>query len=141
MRNYNPFLLFFLVAVFFIRSEAEQKTTHLACKISREYITTHKYLSEKLKDYGLESQQIDLIANKVSVGCTGAASRFIRSLKFLSQVEVGTREAIQISTELSNKTDQHTEVFLKVFKRSYFKSSLDLDLSTSLSFAKALSLA
>lgn len=131
---------FVLLVIFGSSSYAFENDEVKYCKTSKEYITAVEFLKEKQKLYGLQEVQIKEIASKIITGCTGATKRFVKVIQVLTKVEVGTREAIQLAADLSNKTNDHVEVFLSVFKKSYLSNYLDLDLRNSVEMAKALSI-
>ena len=110
------------------------------CRSAREYVTTLEFLRTNQEKFGLEEQRAQKIAMNVAGGCTGAAKQFINVLNVLSRAEIGTREAMQLSLDLSSQPGLHAEVFLAVFKRAYLKKYLDLDLATSVKIAKLLTL-
>lgn len=119
-------------------SEAVDKPAE-PCHSAREFITTLEYLRSK-KEFGIEENQAQTLAHKVSKGCTGAAQRFIRTVELLDKVEAGSKVAVGMGVKLANKTDQYAETFSGLFKRSYLKEYFDLDLTTSLKIASTLSL-
>lgn len=108
------------------------------CKSAREFITTFEFLRTK-KDLNFNHDMSRTVADKVAQGCTGAAKRFISSFEFLMRAELGTRNAIEISIELSQKSDSYAETFKNIFTKAYLAEYLDMDLTTSLQLARSLS--
>jgi hypothetical protein len=48
--------------------------------------------------------------------------------------------SLKVGVELSSKTDAHVDTFLEIFRRSFLKTHLDLDLKSALKIARSLSL-
>lgn len=109
------------------------------CAAAKEFITAMEYLrTQKHMDY--TDPQAQKIAHKVSSGCTGAAQRFIKAHEVLFKVEAGSLAALRAGIDLSLKSDEYTDTFLEIFKKTYLSEYLDLDLTTSLKIARALSI-
>ena len=108
------------------------------CLSTREYITTFHFL-KKNKDFGLSQEEINLTAHKVSKGCTGSSQRFINVLKVLTKMGIDTRSSIDYALNFTDKTDDYTQVFIEVFRRSYDPKYLNLDALTSLKMSLRLS--
>lgn len=108
------------------------------CLSTREYITTFHFL-KKNKDFGLSQEEIHLTGMKVSQGCTGSSQRFINVLKVLTKMGIDTRSSIDYALNFTDKTDDYTQVFVEVFRRSYDPKYLNLDALTSLKMSLRLS--
>lgn len=132
-------LAFIFTSIAIAQEVPEVPETPEVCRTSREYITALEYLRENSKKFGIEDSQARKLAEIVASGCTGAAQRFISTLDLLVRVEMGTNDAIDQALSLSSKTDKHAKAFREIFKRLFLKKYLDLDLITSLSVAKKLS--
>ena len=109
------------------------------CHSTKEYITTFRYLEGK-KIFSLKKNDIMKVADTVSKGCSGAAKRFIEITDLLVKAEVETSESIKIAMEFSAKNDQTVNTFITIFKETFLKEYLDLDVVSAISFSKKLSL-
>lgn len=108
------------------------------CLSSREYITTVQYLREH-KDFALSEKEIKMTADKVSLGCLNSSQRFINTVKLLTNLGVDTRSSIQTALNFSQKTDEHSQAFIEIFKYAYNPEKLDLDVLSSLNLSLQLS--
>lgn len=108
------------------------------CPSAKEFITTREYLSAH-PELGLSEAEILDTSRKVAAGCAGAAARFTKAFLVLSKTEGGSRGSLRVAVELSQKTENYTNAFLEIFKKSYLAEFLDLDYSTSLQMARSLS--
>lgn len=120
-------------------TEKKEPIEILDCQSTREFITTYRYLEKEQDHLGMSEKEIQRVADNVSAGCTGAASRFVRSFEMLSQVEIGSRTALRVALALSKREDARADAFIEVFKRAYLREFMDLDLTTSLKIAESLS--
>lgn len=109
------------------------------CLASREYITTLEYIRTQ-KEFALNEKQARELANKVSLGCTGASKRFIQVTNLLIKSDLPSQKAIETAMTYAHGTDEEYLAFISVFKSSYLESLLDLDLERSLNIATDLSL-
>jgi hypothetical protein len=116
----------------------EQNAKDKFCHSSKEYITAFRYL-EAQKTFSLKKADIMKIADTVSGGCNGAAKRFIDTNDLLVKAGVETSDSIKIAMKFSDKTDQTTDTFATIFKETFLKEYLDLDLKTSIDFSLKLS--
>ncbi len=110
----------------------------LTCTTTKEYVTTLEYLRAQ-PDFKIPEEQARILANQVSSGCTGAASRFIRISEVLSRSGVGGKDSVAIGKEFASRTDSQTDAFVSVYRRAFLAEYLDLDLKSSLSLARSLS--
>lgn len=110
------------------------------CQTTREFVTALEFLRAdedfKLKDKETEARDI---AFKVAEGCTGAARRFIRVAKTLTQVGANRKDATETALKFASAKDSETDTFTTVFRRCVAEDSLDLDIDTSLRIALQLS--
>lgn len=109
------------------------------CLSTREYITTYNYL-KKHKEFFLKKKDIYFVANKVSMGCSKAAERFIKINDLLIAAKLGTKEAIEVAIKFALSDDIKTKTFIIVFKNAYLQTLLDLDLMSAINVALSLSL-
>lgn len=109
------------------------------CYSAKEYITTYRYLEEK-KVFSLKKNDIMAVADVVSKGCSGAAKRFIEVNDLLVKADVETSESIKIGIIFSAKNDQTTDTFMAIFKETFLKEYLDLDIKNAIDFSMKLSL-
>ena len=105
------------------------------CSSSREYITTLNYLRSNKAEIRLGDNDRQNVAMEVSKGCSGAASRFIRVIDLLKQVELTNQTVLRLAIDLAKRTEAEVDTFLEVFKLSYLPSHLDLSISDSLQTA------
>lgn len=108
------------------------------CLAAREYITTLGFLREH-KDFQIKEDQARNVADQVSLGCTGAAQRFIKVTNLLVKSNMGTADALRNAMKFVHADDRTTETFLKVFQTAFLADEYDLDLPSSLRYALALS--
>lgn len=108
------------------------------CQSTKEYITIFRYL-EAQKVFSLKKSEIMKIADNTSKGCDGAAKRFIDTNELLLKAGVETSDAIKISMKFTDKSDQSADTFSTIFKETFLKEYLDLELKTALDFALKLS--
>jgi hypothetical protein len=118
--------------------EKEGKELSQGCLSSREYITTVNYL-RKSKEFKLDEKQIRSIADKVSLGCSEASKRFIMITNLLVKSSLDSKSALEIAIKFASKTEAEVRTFIYIFKRSFLKNYLDLDIRTSVNVALTLS--
>lgn len=109
------------------------------CESTKEFVTTFEYLRSH-KELGLDEKRSREAALKVASGCTGAASRFVKTLELLLKADAGPRNSIQVAIYLANKPSPYANTFLTIFSKSYLAEYLDLDYKTSFDLAESLSL-
>lgn len=138
-------LLIFILASTSLYSSAfsavknlKENESLVACESTREYVTTVEFLRDK-KDFGLNTNQIYKIADKVSLGCSGASQRFIKISNLLTRVGVDSTSALKHALKFSKKEDSFVDAFITVFKQTYTPSKLDLDALNSLNISLKLS--
>ncbi len=107
------------------------------CLSAREYITAVRFLRQQ-KDFSLNEKQIRTLADTVSKGCTGSSKRFILVTKLLVKTGLDSRSSLKLAVKLSNRTEKEIKTFTYIFKRSYLKDFLDLDIKTSIDIAYML---
>jgi hypothetical protein len=107
------------------------------CTFSREYITTLEYLRSE-KALAVPEADARKTAEKVALGCTGAAQRFIRVASTLGRSGVAANDSLKDALEFSGRSDVETETFLAVFLKAFLQEYLDLDLKASLRMARSL---
>ncbi len=78
------------------------------------------------------------MAAQVSIGCNGAAQRFIRVTALLSQSGFAAHDAITEGVQFATRTDSEAATFVSVFQRAYLPDYLDMDLQGSLLMARDL---
>lgn len=110
----------------------------IPCEASKEYVTTVEYLRDK-KDYGLKANQIYDIADKVSLGCSGASQRFIKVSKLLTRVGIDSNSAVSNAQKFAQKDDAFVDAFVTIFKQTYSEKNLDLDALNSMKISLKLS--
>lgn len=134
MRN---ILLLSLGLVTACSSRAPKPETSKFCHSSREYITTMEFIRNQ-KEFELNEKQARELADKVSIGCTGASKRFIQVTKLLVKSGAPSDKAIETGIEYAQGEEQAFAAFMTIFKSSYLESLLDLDLKLSLDISKSL---
>ncbi|MGZ3788233.1 MAG: hypothetical protein ACXVLQ_06895 [Bacteriovorax sp.] len=128
--------LFMLSNVAFANAEAIKEKDQF-CHSSKEYITVFRYL-EAQKNFSLKKEEMMKIADVASKGCNGAARRFIEINDLLIKAGLETSDALKIAMKFTDKSDQTTDTFATIFKETFLKEYLDLDLKTSLEFSLKL---
>ncbi len=115
------------------------KSKFQLCESTKEYITVFRYL-EAQKTFALKKDDMMRIADNASKGCSGAAKRFIDINELLIKSAVETGDAMKIAMKFTDKSDLMADVFITVFKETFLKEYLDLDLKDSIEFALNLAL-
>lgn len=108
------------------------------CDSTKEFVTSYEYLKGHT-EFGLSDKENFNIARKVAEGCTGAASRFARTLELLLKADAGPRSSMNVAVNLASRSQEFADTFILVFTRSYLKDYLDLDYKTAFELAKRLS--
>jgi hypothetical protein len=115
------------------------KTPDQFCQSSKEYITSFRYL-EAQKAFSLKKDEMMRIADATSKGCNGAAKRFIEVNDLLIKAGLETSDSLKVAMKVSNKSDLVAETFITIFKETFLKDYLDLDIKTALDFSLKLAL-
>jgi hypothetical protein len=118
--------------------EKDGKKLIEGCLSSREYITAVNFL-RKSKEFKLDEKQVRSIADKVSLGCTGASKRFIMITNLLVKSSLDSKSALEVAIKFASKAEAEVRTFIYIFKRSFLKNFLDLDIRTSVNVALKLS--
>ena len=139
MKFTSAILLFSSGAINFLQAAEIPQSKFQLCESTKEYITSYRYL-ESQKAFALKKDDIMKISDKISKGCSGAAKRFVDVNELLIKSSVETSDAIKIALKFTDKSDLMTEAFMTVFKETFLKEYLDLDLSDSIDFALKLAL-
>lgn len=121
------------------QEKIQDKIQDKFCQSTKEYITTFRYL-EAQKTFALKKDDMMKIADAVSKGCNGAAQRFIETNNLLTKAGVETSDSLKIAMKFSDKSDQTTDTFAIIFKETFLKEYLDLDIKTAINFSMKLSL-
>ena len=108
------------------------------CESAKEFITAYEYLRSH-KELGLDEKRSREAATEIAKGCTGSASRFVKSFELLLKADAGPRSSLLVAIRLANKPTKYAETFTTIFTRSYLAEHLDLDYKTSFSLAESLS--
>lgn len=111
----------------------------LLCYSTREYVTSLEFLRDQ-KDFKLSEAQAREVADQVSKGCEGAARRFTRVVRLLTQTGVLTHEAIKVGVRFAMADAEKTEAFAEIFQKGFLQNYLDLDLPSALQLALSLSI-
>jgi hypothetical protein len=115
------------------------KPKYLLCESSKEYITAFRYL-EAQKSYSLKKEEVMKIADVVSKGCNGSAKRFIEINELLVKAGLETSDSLKIAIKFADRSDQTTDTFSSLFKESFLKDYLDLELKDSIDISMKLAL-
>jgi hypothetical protein len=107
------------------------------CTSTQEYVTALEFLRAE-KVFAIAEPNARKVAEKIAMGCTGAAGRFIRVTKLLSTAGLGGKDAVETGLEFSSRTDTEAETFAVVFRHAFLEQYLDLDLAASVQMAKSL---
>jgi len=109
----------------------------LHCTPSKEFITTISYLRQA-KAFKLTEDQMKAVSISVAKGCVDAAERFINTVELLVAAGLPTKNSIKLATEMSLSTNEQSDAFKKVFKSSFQKLGLDLNLPESVDVAQQI---
>ena len=121
-------------------AQEQYESEEILCPAAKEYITTINFLREREEKLGFTEKEMREAAFQVSKGCLGAAERFIRTFDTMMKTQAAARGSLQVAIDLSKKSENYTDAFLEIFKKSYLAEHLDLDYKTSLDMAKSLSI-
>lgn len=127
-----------MTSSFVMAKEKDGNELVKGCLSSREYITAVNFL-RKSKEFKLDEKQIRSIADQVSMGCSEASKRFIMITNLLVKSSLDSKSALEIAIKFASKTEEEVRTFIYIFKRSYLKNFLDLDIRTSVNVAMTLS--
>lgn len=135
-----------LVALFFIFSATAKpvETSSLPefkeqCSAAKEYVTTLNFLREH-KEFSIQHQDALKVASDVSKGCSGASLRFIQIVNLLTKAGIDSGTAILTGKEFAFQSNEKTESFIAIFKGSFLKKFLDMDLLSSKKIALELTI-
>ncbi|MBT3235317.1 MAG: hypothetical protein HN353_05145 [Bdellovibrionales bacterium] len=109
------------------------------CLSTREYITTLKFLRGR-QEFQLPEKMRRTVADKVSLGCSGASQRFIDVTTLLVKSQLDGKSAVKIGISYALSDDQKTKSFITIFKQSFLSKYLDLDIFSAIKMAQGLSL-
>lgn len=109
-----------------------------SCTSTREFVTTLEYLRAH-KEFELPEKEARSIADRVSLGCTGAALRFVRVANLLTRSGLSSKNALEVALEFARKDSAQTETFIEVFRRAFLAEYLDMDMQSSVRIARSLS--
>lgn len=132
------FASFFLMSTATFASVQSPNEEIKLCESTKEYITVYRYLDAQ-KAFALKKEDIMKLADNASKGCSGAARRFIEVNDLLVKASVETSDALKLAMKFTNKDDLVTNAFTTIFKETFLKEYLDLDLKDSIDFALKLS--
>lgn len=108
------------------------------CKAAEEFTATYNFLTDK-DTIGLSKKEALPISIFVSKGCTGAAKRFIKVAYLLLKSGISGNDAVSQAKFISQKSDEQAEAFVEIFKASFLRRGLDLDLLTAINLARRFS--
>jgi hypothetical protein len=117
---------------------SKEKSKDILCQSTKEYITVFRYL-ESQKAFSLKKPDMMKIADVASKGCNGAAKRLIETNDLLLKAGLETSDSLKIAMKFTEKSDQTTEAFAAIFKETFLKEYLDLDIKTSIDLSLKLS--
>jgi hypothetical protein len=109
------------------------------CETSKEFITTFEFLKKK-QIYYRSGDQALATAKKVASGCTGAANRFIRTIKILEKTDLTSGEVLSLAEGAAIRNDEVAEAFLKIYAILFASDGYDLDQNTAMTLARKLSI-
>lgn len=110
---------------------------HKECHSAKEYITTYNFLKSK-KELLLKEEDLQLISKETTLGCNDSAKRFIKVFEILSKAEVDSKSALNYAKLYAKRSNNSADAFITVFRDSFLKDFLDLDLKTSLDLANKI---
>lgn len=109
------------------------------CSSAKEYVTTLNFLRGH-SEFQVKDSDATKVAAEISKGCNGASLRFIQIVNLLVKAGIDTGTAINTGKEFSFQTDEKTQTFISIFKGSYLKKFLDMDLLQSKKIALELTI-
>lgn len=130
-------ILILLISMSALLAQAVE-TVPAACESGKEFITTYEFLRDD-SDLASAGDNAVRVASQVAAGCNGAAKRFIQTVKFLKKTEIPLGDILKTAIDFAQREDAHAEAFTQVFKSAYAEDGFDLDIGSSLTLAKKLS--
>jgi hypothetical protein len=127
-----------LSTISFAKDKKEIKKDFDECYVTREFITTLEYL-RNIKVYAVSEKQARQVAEKVSFGCSGAATRFVRTTELLVRAGLDTKSSIETGIKFAKSTQAQSDNFQHIFRQTFTAQYLDLPLVMSLKIALQLS--
>ena len=115
---------------------SEQKLKN--CESTAEYVKVLAFLRAN-QDFVVTETAARQIADQVSRGCTGAASRFTKILVLLKKIGVSDRKALEMSFDFAKLPDYVQTNFTEIFTKSFLAEFFDYDFTTALALAFELS--
>lgn len=109
------------------------------CSAAKEYVTTLNFLRDH-KEFSIKNQDALKVASEVSKGCSGASLRFIQVVNLLVKAGIDSGTAIITGKEFAFQTTEKTNSFISIFKGSFLKKYLDMDLLSSKKIALELTI-
>src|SRR4051812_45507068 len=97
------------------------------CQATREFVTALEFLRND-ENFRLKDVDGKDIAMKISTGCKGSASRFIRVAKLLLKAGANRKDATEEGLKFATGTDAEADAFVTAFRKSLAEDGLDLDL-------------
>lgn len=125
-------LLLFLPFSNFVYADPE-------CRSVEEFIKTFDYLTETKGTPALLAEKAR-ISKETALNCSGASVRFAKAFSTLTAAGIIGKDAARIATDLSAKSMGEVDSFLRIFRVSFSKDGLDLDLENSVRIARSLTL-
>ncbi|MCM0605858.1 MAG: hypothetical protein KA715_07175 [Xanthomonadaceae bacterium] len=123
----------------FAAVEPKDPNKKAPCLASKEYIAVLSFLRSE-KSFQVTESDAQRISDQVSSGCENAAKNFTQSVLVMVEAGIPTRDAIKTATELSSYDSAIRNHFLEIFYIAFSEDQLALDVGTSLSLAKSLSI-
>ncbi len=115
---------------------AEQKIKN--CESTSEYIKVLAFLREN-QDFVVTETAARQIADRVSRGCTGAATRFSKILVLLKKIGISDRKSLEMAFDFAKMPDYVQTNFTEIFTKSFLTEFFDYDFTTALALAFELS--
>ena len=101
------------------------------CLSSREYITTMEFMKSN-PEFQLKPDKMRWYADKVSTGCSGASSKFIKVARLLMGVGLDSGSSLKAGLEFIEIDKNVVTTFIKVFEKTYEEKFLNLDAATAM---------
>jgi hypothetical protein len=132
-------LLVLLILTSISYSNEKEKEYMQECTSSKEFITSYEYLKEE-KNLRVPVHIAKKVAQKVALGCSGAAHRFISTTKIMAEVGVPGRVNLKLGMKMAQSEEVVWKSFISIFRYAYLEDGLDLSLKSSLKMAATLSI-
>lgn len=116
----------------------EDKQEIVVCESTKEFVTAFEFLRSD-SEMGLSGDIALKTASEVAKGCSGAAKRFIQTVRSLRKTELGMQDVLITAQEIAKKDDAIADAFNSIFRKLYAQDGYDLDLRTAVDLAKSLS--